>query len=105
MIATSAPGAETYTADGFFYFDDLLYTSGGNIFDVPGLAFTLTDGTEVNLFYNDASAGSGVVYENSGYNSPLATINVTPTPEPTGLALLGSGVLGVAGMARRRYNR
>lgn len=31
------------------------------------------------------------------------TSDVAPTPEPSGIALLGTGLLGVAGMVRRRF--
>lgn len=41
----------------------------------------------------------------NGTPSILEVSNVTPTPEPSGIALLGTGVLGLAGVVRRRFNR
>ena len=105
IISTSAPGALTYTVDGYFNFDNLLFMGGGNAFDSPGLAFTLVDGTEVNLFYNDDTPGSGLVYENNGYNSMIASLAIASTPEPSGLMLLGTGMLGMAGVMRCRFKQ
>lgn len=59
----------------------------------------------VNSFYFN----SGIVYDNSFAQSTSVTLQpaVTPpssavTPEPSSIALLGTGMLGVAGVVRKR---
>ena len=44
---------------------------------------------------------NGGVYFLPAYDS--ATLTITQTPEPSGLVLLGTGVMGVAGVVRRRF--
>ena len=74
--------------------------------DANGISFTLANGGEVNL-----AAGFFTYYADA--NVPFSTEAVTftltddstspsPVPEPGSLALLGTGVLGLAGFVRRR---
>ena len=90
-----------------FLYDDLIYPSGVPPADVTavdddGLAFML--GSEaVDIF------ATGTHTENLQYNGEpgdataiSATLTVAPTPEPSSVALLGSGVLGIALSFRRR---
>jgi hypothetical protein len=86
--------------------DDDLYLSGwssyGTYVDHGGLLFTV-DGQFVNLWAGDnnnpgtsysLSYGDGIFYP--------GTMSVSPTPEPSSLLLLGSGLLGLAFVAFRK---
>lgn len=47
------------------------------------------------------------VYSGSAHSTegPISSGELLPTPEPSSIALLGSGVLGLAGVLRRKLNR
>jgi PEP-CTERM motif len=117
----TAPGVVTYSTSGFFIFDNLLYTGSTTPFDYYGGLFTLANGTdlELNLFYNNGDPTSGVYYNNSGFNSPITSINVMytvnqvdehaiganaigATPEPSSMVLLGSGLMISAFILRKK---
>lgn len=93
--------------------DNLLYYPGGApFFDNSGLAFTLDNGVSINLFsdiegsfvFNDA-----LMSNPDGDIPEFVTESVTPvapsavTPEPSTFVLVGSSILGAAGLFRRRF--
>lgn len=109
--------------------DNVLYPDSPTaVVDTNGFAFTATEG-DTNFDVDVFSTGSGnyaaYLLDNDGFAATMpVTLDVgvvetdpvfsiafqgipsaAPTPEPSGLALLGTGFLGLAGLLRRRRCR
>jgi PEP-CTERM motif len=80
-------------------------------FDNAGVSFTVGSGKslyDVNLndtfFFENAVTGSGDPLRNKiEFDSVRVDPAASPVPEPSSFVLLGSGILGLAGAARRKF--
>jgi hypothetical protein len=105
-ILQSSPGALTGPdAYGYEFDNQLSLNANGTLLDIYGLQFFLAGGTEANLF---GSPGNPFTYL-QGNQNPAST-NITPvtlqatvTPEPGGVVLFGTGLLGIVLMMRKSF--
>lgn len=102
-ISLVAPGV-----DGAFIYDNVVYFPpvSGYSLDLNGLLFNVAGLGDVNLCATTGCAGFDGYTSISNFGG-VALTNVAatfdaPTPEPSTLLMLGSGIVGFAGVLRRK---
>jgi len=114
-----APGVYPGPTSGDPANDNLLFVPlvNGGALDINGFSWATADGTDWNLYYYDPGYGlvTDANFDSYDYLSLTVTDTTTgvtlvgaptavaPTPEPGSLVMLGTAVLGMAAMVRRRF--
>ncbi len=104
-----APGIfPTPTNGGTFPANDnvLLVNNGLGSLDGYGLAFILSNGAQINLYDPQGSAYDALLEHPDGTDVfadlPTTITAVAPVPEPSSFMLIGTGLLSIAGVVKRR---
>ena len=74
-------------------------------FDNAGVSFSLVNNDDVNLndtFGFEATVDGKHNVTDLDYSISITDVGASPAPEPSSLLLLGTGVLGAAGVLRRK---
>ena len=107
FLGTNQYGYNLYQADATGLF---IPWSGGAGFATLGNACSTSGCSVSNPIYWDENSGPSTAYENTLGSIPpeaftIGTGGIQSTPEPSSIMLFGSGILGLAGVLRRKLTR
>ncbi len=97
-----------FAPGGFNGNDNLLFPSAMPTLDSKGFSFTDVNGPDhydVNIFDNGSGYSAYLRDEDNFTQTVPVTfaLSSAATPEPSSLILLGTGILGIIGIGRRKY--
>lgn len=109
LLACAAydPNHPCSSSGNSFFYDNLLYPSdvpplGILVLDLRGIGFALGDSGLEGDFFASSTHQTSFITNSPHDNGRIARFSVDSIPEPGSFFLLGTGLLGIASLVRRR---